>query len=117
MESAKNLNDVQFFCACAAFRNITVDDIARLLDDSAIRDLLWLVRKYGGVMRSGGAIVDYTEIDGVPSIEARRRAAHLARSLGIDPADTNILPPGVVCAGLSDIHVAALSLRTSECIK
>jgi hypothetical protein len=79
MESAKNLNDVQFFRVCAALRRIAVDD-------------------------------------GVPSVEARRRAAHLARSLGID-TDANILPPGVVCAGLSDIHVAALSLRTSECIK
>jgi hypothetical protein len=96
MEAINDLNDVQFFRACGAFRRVAVDDIAHSLDDSAIRDLLWLVRLYGDVMRAGGAVVDYTEVDGVPSAEARRRAAQLALSLGIDPSDTNILPTEIV---------------------
>jgi hypothetical protein len=96
MSATSHLDDAQFFCVCAAFRRVTVDDIAHLLDDSALRDLLRLVRQYGDVMRAGGSIMDYTEIDHSPTPESRHRAESLARVLGINPADDRLLPPEIV---------------------
>lgn len=90
------LDDVQFFRACAVFCRVTVEEVAHLLDDDAVRDLIWLVRQYASVMRAGGFVIDYTEIDHSPTLESRRRAACLARTLGINPADDSLLPPEIV---------------------
>ena len=92
MEQIDDLDDSRFFPLCAAFRRVTADDIAHLLDDGAIRDLLSLVRRYGDAMRGGGAVIDYTGFEGAPGVQERRCAAHLARMLGIDPADPAIVP-------------------------
>ncbi len=88
----QNINcfdNLQFFRVCAAFRLVTAESIAHLLDDAGVRDLVSLIRRYGDVLRVG-AIED---TDAEPSEQEKARAAHLACVLAIDPTNPNIAPP------------------------
>ena len=84
----QNINcfdNLQFFRVCAAFRLVTAESIAHLLDDAGVRDLVSLIRRYGDVLRVG-AIED---TDAEPSEQEKARAAHLACVLAIDPTSTS----------------------------
>lgn len=88
-QGINGLDDLQFFRLCAAFRLVTADSIAHLLDDGEARDLVSLIRRYGDVLRGG--VIEDTGAD--PSEREKGSAAHLACVLAIDPTDPNIAPP------------------------